>query len=89
MTIAKSTSISGPQLTTMREDLGLAPPRKGLEMEGWLREDGIILSNVFAPMKRNKLYYAEVSEDYYYCYDFVGLRVYVDNKRNVDDEGPT
>ncbi|KAF4744924.1 hypothetical protein FOZ62_022876 [Perkinsus olseni] len=60
VTIAKSTSIPRRQLEAMRKELGLASPRKGLEMEGWLREDGTILSNVFAPTRKNKLYYAKI-----------------------------
>ncbi|KAF4731739.1 hypothetical protein FOZ63_021668, partial [Perkinsus olseni] len=53
VTIAKSTSIPRRQLEAMSKELGLASPRKGLEMEGWLREDGTILSNVFAPTRKN------------------------------------
>ncbi|KAF4686793.1 hypothetical protein FOZ60_004805 [Perkinsus olseni] len=60
VTIAKSTSIPRRQLEAMSKELGLASPRKGLEMEGWLREDGTILSNVFAPTRKNKLYYAKI-----------------------------
>ncbi|KAF4667990.1 hypothetical protein FOL47_003217 [Perkinsus chesapeaki] len=61
VTIAKTTpKIPKALLLKLKNELGIDEPKRGLEMEGWLREDGTILSNVFAPLKKDKVFYAKI-----------------------------